>query len=123
MTLLLDEHVSPAVVHGLRRSGIEAVAMREWREGWFREAADEAILVQAAAEGLVLVTYDQRTIPALLKIWAETGRSHGGVVFVDHRTIQQRDVGGLVRALAELHERSRGVAWVDRAVYLRRAQQ
>ena len=30
-----------------------------------------------------LVTYDRRTIPPLLKTWAESGLHHGGVVFVD----------------------------------------
>ena len=43
-----------------------------------------------------------RTIPPLLKAWAEEGRPHGGVIFVDEKTISPADIGGLVWALARL---------------------
>ncbi len=59
---------------------------------------DSACLRQAARQGLTFVTYDRRTIPPLLKIWAEEERKHGGVIFVDEKTILPSDTGGLVRA-------------------------
>jgi hypothetical protein len=60
-----------------------------------------------------------RAIPPLLKSWAEEGRRHGGVIFVDEKTISPADVGGLVRALLELAEISRRWGWADRVVFLR----
>ena len=86
------------------------------------EAPDETILAEAVHDGRVLVTYDQRTIPPLLKLWAETGRSHAGVVFVDQLSIRPDDIGGLVRALAELEQRQGAMDWSGRVVFLQRLQ-
>ena len=120
MTFLLDEHVAPAAAEGLRKLNIEAIALRDWQRGRFLEATDEAILSQAEADGVPLVTYDQRTIPTILKLWGESGRSHGGVVLVDHRTIRPGDVGGMVRALKALHDQAGQAPWRDRVVFLQR---
>ena len=51
---------------------------------------DSACLLEAAEQRLTLVTYDRRTLPPLLKIRAEEGLEHGGVIFVDEKTISQR---------------------------------
>jgi hypothetical protein len=94
--------------------------MAEWEEGNFPGQDDSACLREAAAEGLTLVTCDRRTIPPLLKSWAEAGIRHGGVIFVDEKTISPADIGGLVRALRELVNEGRGWDWVDRICFLRR---
>jgi hypothetical protein len=76
--------------------------------------------VAATEEGRSLVTYDQRTIVPLLRLWGELGRSHAGVPFVHLRTILPHGVGGLARALAEL---DRGLGQLDgtsRTVFLER---
>jgi hypothetical protein len=67
-----------------------------------------------------LVTYDRRTIPPLLKTWAESGLHHGGVVFVDEKTIPPSSVGGLVRSLAALAKETAPWDWTDRVIFLRR---
>ena len=68
LKLLLDEHISPTVVNGLRRRNRPLVVscMVEWEEGEFLGQQDSACLQQAAAQGPTLVTYDRRTIPPLL---------------------------------------------------------
>ncbi|MGO9072913.1 MAG: hypothetical protein ACLQEI_01880, partial [Terriglobales bacterium] len=82
LKLLLDEHVSPDVAKGLRRRHhtMEIRYMVEWEDGYFLGQDDSACLREAAAQGLTLVTYDRRTIPPLLKIWAEEERMHGGEI-------------------------------------------
>jgi hypothetical protein len=122
LRLLLDEHVAPAVVAGLRRRNktLAVRALREWHEGAYWGQDDAACLRAAHREGLTLVTYDLRTIPRLLKRWAEEKCSHGGMIFVDEKTIIPADVGGLVRALASLQRESGAGNWQDRVVYLRR---
>jgi predicted nuclease of predicted toxin-antitoxin system len=60
--LLLDDHTPSVVAEGLRRTGVDAVALAEWLGGLFREAEDELILSRAADDGRVLVTYDRRTV-------------------------------------------------------------
>lgn len=120
--LLLDEHISPEVAEGLgRRNRLIAVRyMAEWEEGNFLGQHDSACLQEAARQGLTLVTYDRRTIPPLLKAWAEEERNHGGVIFVDEKTISPADIGGLVRALITLSKEVRTVDWTNRVCFLRR---
>jgi hypothetical protein len=122
LKLLLDEHVSPGVARGLRRRDrlLNVQAMAEWEHGSFLGQDDSACLREAAVRRLTLVTYDRRTIPPLLKNWAEEGRSHGGVIFVDEKTISPADIGGLVQALAALAKEARGWDWTDRVCFLRR---
>jgi hypothetical protein len=55
-----------------------------------------------------------------LRNWGEEGRKHGGVVFVDERTIPPSDHGGLVRALSELWVKTAKWDWTDRVCFLQR---
>jgi hypothetical protein len=122
LRLLLDEHISPDVAIGLRRGNRAIVvhAMAGWEGGNFLGQDDAACLREATAQKLALVTYDRRTIPPLLKTWAEEGRSHAGVIFVDEKSIAPADIGGLVWALTVLAKEARGWVWKDRICFLRR---
>jgi Domain of unknown function (DUF5615) len=122
LRLLLDEHISPRVAHGLQRRDASMVvhALAEWEQGNFLGQDDDACLTEAARQRLTLVTYDRRAIPLLLKTWAESGRSHSGVIFVDDRTIGPADVGGLVLALHQLYKFSKKWEWKDRVCLLQR---
>jgi hypothetical protein len=122
LRLLLDEHISPRVADGLRRRNrlLVVSCLAEWEEGEFLGQQDSACLQQAAAQGLTFVTYDRRTIPPLLKAWAEEERKHGGVVFVDEKTISLTDIGGLVWALTRLLKETGKWDWTNRVSFLRR---
>jgi hypothetical protein len=122
LRLLLDEHISPDVADGLRRRNRSIVIhwIAEWEGGDFLGKDDSACLLEAAKQGLTLVTYDRRTIPPLLKLWAEEERRHGGVIFVDEKTISPADIGGLVRALIQLSKETGRGDWTDRVYFLRR---
>ena len=120
LRLLLDEHISPDVAVGLRRRHRVIVVhwMAEWESGAYLGQDDSACLLQAAAERLTLVTYDRRTIPPLLKSWAEAGLQHGGIIFVDEKSIAPSDIGGLVRALSFLYRQAGKWNWMDRVCFL-----
>ena len=122
LKLLLDEHISPDVANGLRRRNraIEIRYMVEWENGYFLGQEDSPCLREAAVQGLTLVTYDRRTIPPLLKTWAEEERTHGGVIFVDEKTISPADIGGLVWALTRLAKETGNWDWTNRIYFLRR---
>ncbi len=79
LRLLTDEQASPAVAKQLKRRcrGIEIIAMRDWEDGNLMSASDEALLREARRQKLTVVTFDLRTIPALLRAWAEHGEDHG----------------------------------------------
>lgn len=122
LKLLLDEHISPTVADGLRRRERLLIVfyIAEWENGEFLGQQDSPCLQQAAAQRLTLVTYDRRTIPPLLKSWAEEERKHGGVIFVDEKTIPPSDIGGLVRALRTLSRKTAKWDWTNRICFLRR---
>jgi hypothetical protein len=121
LKLFLDEHVSPAVMTGLRRREPRLVirSMPEWENGTFLGQEDSLCLQAAFAQSLTLVTYDRRSIPPLLKRWAEEAKSHSGVIFVDEKTISPADIGGLVKALDVLVKQTAAWDWTDRVVFLR----
>jgi len=118
--LLLDEHISPQVARGLRRRhrSIVVYAMRDWEDGRFLGQSDDSCLLEAVRQKLTLVTYDRRTIPPLLKQWCEAGRSHGGVIFVDEKTLSPADIGGLVNTLSDLYRQTTAWDWTDRICFL-----
>ncbi|MGC2321487.1 MAG: DUF5615 family PIN-like protein [Terriglobales bacterium] len=122
LKLLLDEHISPEVAEGLgrRKRTIVVRYIAESEEGDFLGQQDSACLQEAGRQGLTLVTYDRRTIPPLLKAWAEEERKHGGVIFVDEKTISPADMGGLVRALSKLSKETASGDWTNRVCFLRR---
>ena len=122
LKLLLDEHISPNVARGLKRRHPSLVVhwMSVWEGGNFLGQDDSACLRRAASRRLTLVTYDRRTIPPLLKAWAEEGCQHGGVIFVDEKTIAPADIGGLVVALSWLVKEGGRWNWTDRVMFLRR---
>jgi len=117
--LLLDAHISPSIAKQLQGEGIDTVALRDWQYGHYLSASDEQILIEATVDKRVLVTYDLRTIPPLLKEWAETGQQHSGVILIDEKTLLPNDVGGLLRAIRILVRDHGDDEWQDQVVFLR----
>lgn len=81
---------------------------------------DATLLAHTAADGLTLVTSDRRTIPPLLKAWAEVERDHGGIIFIDEKTIAPADIGSQVRALSHLVREAGKWDWSNRIWFLER---
>ena len=94
--------------------------MVQWESGNFLGKEDSVCLLEAAKQRLTLVTYDRRTIPPLLKLWAEEERSHGGVIFVDERDFL---AGGHWRCGSapsiSLVDVAGGMDWTNQVYFLR----
>lgn len=120
---LLDEQLSPEIARqlGLRSQPIPAVSVHHWRERKFRGRPDSEILETAHQDRLTLVTYDLKTIPGLLRERADDGMSHHGVIFIDDRTIASSDLGGIIRALAEVWKVYSKQNWINRSMFLMKA--
>ena len=118
--ILTDEQISPGVAVAARRlcGGIQITTLFEWMDGHFVSAPDREILREAASQKMTLLSFDLRTIPALLRTWGEEGIDHGGVIFVDEESIAQNDIGGMARSLCELWKLLGGVDWTNRCFFL-----
>ena len=73
LQFLTDEQISPAVARQApgRCRGIKIQAIHNWQGGHFLSASDEVVLREANKQKLTLVTFDLKTIPPLLRLWAE----------------------------------------------------
>ena len=104
MKLLLDEMFPPAVAEGLRRKGVDVVAIQETPP--LRGLPDPEVFVVAQIEGRCLVTENIPDFVPLESAWrAEHEGPHYGLVFVAPGTFprhRQRVVGRLVAALASM---------------------
>ena len=118
--ILTDEQISPEVAVAARKlcRGIRTTTLFEWMEGHFVGAPDGEILREAARQKMTLLSFDLRTIPALLRSWGEQGTAHGGLIFVDEKSIPQSHVGGTARALCELWKVQGDSDWTNRCFFL-----
>ncbi len=122
LKLLLDEHISPKVAAGLRTQHPDLIvhSVVHWKDGSLLGKEDAVCLTEAVAYGFTFVTYDQRTIPPLLKVWAEEGRQHAGIIYINRKTFLSSDFGGLIRALSRLIMESADREWTGFTAFLRR---
>jgi hypothetical protein len=104
MRVLLDCHISKATVPALRKRlpGLDAQHIADWRDGAYLSASDEDILSECHRERRLFVTFDQRTIPDLLRLWVSEQRPHSGVVFGDENTVKPGQPGAVARAIERL---------------------
>lgn len=86
-----DEHVSKAVIRGLRQRGIDVLSMVEANK---LGASDEAQLAFALAQGRVLFSQDED----FLRL-ASFGAPHAGIVYA----AQQVAIGHVIQGLLLIH--------------------
>jgi hypothetical protein len=101
---------------------VRIASVHQWHDGDFMHTDDDIILEAAYQEQTTLVTFDQSTIRPVLKDWGEHRRSHGGVIFIDDKSIAQSDYGGLVAALLKVWTQMREADFTDVVLFLQRAR-
>ena len=123
LRFFLDEHLPPRLAAELarHRSKAEPVSIFHWDNGSLTGASDRTILEKIAPHGLTLVTYDLATIPRTIRDINSAGIDFAGVVFIDHATIPQGNMGALVHSLTQLYDEQDALDWKNRTVFLRQA--
>ncbi len=101
-----DEHVSRAVIGGLRQRGVDVLSVPEASQ---LGASDLEHLAFAFAEGRVLFTHDTD----FLRL-AAAGVRHAGIVYAHQRT----SVGEIIRGLMLIHQTLDAEDLVDQVEYL-----
>ena len=124
LSLLLDEQMSPQVAAQVqaRNSEIPIQSVQTWQGENLRGQPDEQLLREAASAGFTLVTYDISTIMPVLIEWGTSGEDHGGVLFIDHLSISQGNLGGQVAALVQQWEAALDWDWTNVVQFLRAAR-
>jgi nucleoside-diphosphate-sugar epimerase len=119
LRLLLDAHVSGRVIgRELREAGHDVLALDEHRE--LEGLDDPVVLDHAAQEGRVLVTFNIRDFPDILREWAGEGRSHAGCIMAVG--VAQDEFGAVLRLLTkELAARPDQSGWQSQALFLARS--
>ncbi len=110
LSLLLDENMSDEIARQVfaKRPDIPIFSVHDWDGARLRGLRDEEVLREARDANLTLVSYDVNTIPQLIVRLANEEFVHGGIVFVNNRTIRSNDIGNLVRTLIHFYEWRKG---------------
>ena len=101
-----DEHVSKAIIHGLRQRGIGVLTTKE---AGMLGATDEEPLTLALQQGRVIFTHDED----FLKLHA-TGYQHKGIVYIHQHT----SVGEIIRGLVLVFQILEPADLVNQVEYL-----
>jgi uncharacterized protein with PIN domain len=88
----VDEHVSRAVVQGLRQRGVDVLTVSD---AGLRSATDEEHLRRASMEGRVLFTQDSD----FLRLHTDVA-SHAGIVYAPYQT----SIGEIIRGLMLVYQ-------------------
>ena len=82
-------------------------------------STDDERLALAAAEGRIMITFDVKDFPGVVRRWVEAGRSYAGcmiVVGIDHG-----EFGQILRAVkGQLQRRPAQADWVDFTIFAAR---
>jgi hypothetical protein len=117
--LLLDAHISGRrIATALRESGHDVLAVDEERD--LQGATDLDLLILAAAQSRILVTFNARDFHRLVNQWGQAGRSHSGcaiLVGIDHS-----EFGLILRRLEqELSARPDAKSWEGYTCFISRS--
>ena len=101
-----DEHVSKAVIHGLRQRGVDVLTVGD---ASMLGATDEEHLAWARSESRVLFTQD----PDFLRLHG-AGLQHAGIVYARQGT----PIGDIIRGLILIHQLLEPEEMKDHVEYL-----
>ena len=95
------------------------VHIADWLGGKHRVSRDPVLLEVLREHGLILVTFDRRTMAMHAGQLTRSGSGHTGVVLF-RRSVSQMDYGKQSRLVVELWKEARDWDWSDRIEYLPR---
>ena len=119
--LFADENTSLRFVAACRRLAADfpIVHVSEWEGGRLRESKDPAVLQTLKIAGLIVVTFDRRTMAVHAGDLSHAGTGHAGVILF-RRSIAQQDFGKQARIIVEFWREACEWDWADRIQYLPR---
>ncbi len=119
--LLADANLSQRFVgacHRLARD-FPIVHLANWMGGKHRLSRDPVLLEVLRQSGLILVTFDRRTMAMHAGQLTRAAGGHAGVILF-HRIVSQIDYGTQSRLVVQFWKEARAWDWSDRIEYLPR---
>ena len=119
--LLADANLSRRFVQACRRldSKFPLAHLADWEDGRYRVSHDPVLLSILRERGLILVSFDRRTMAMHAGELTRAGSGHAGVILF-RRNVSPMDYGKQSRLLVEFWREAGGWDWADRIEYLPR---
>lgn len=120
--LVADANLSRRFVEACLRLDREfpIVHLADWMGGRYRISKDPFLLEVLRERGIILVTFDRRTMAMHAGQLTRSGGGHAGVILF-RRSVSQMDYGKQVRLVVEFWKEARDLDWPDRIEYLPQA--
>jgi hypothetical protein len=119
--LLADANLSRRLVQACLRldKKFPLVHLADWMGGKHRASHDPVLLSVLREQGLILVSFDRRTMARHAGELTRAGSGHAGVILL-RRSVSPVDYGKQSRLLLEFWREACDWEWVDRIEYLPR---
>jgi hypothetical protein len=119
--LLADANLSHKFVQACLRldKDFPLVHLADWMDGKHRASEDSLLLGVLRGQGLILVSFDRRTMARHAGELTRAGAGHAGVILF-RRSVSPTDYGKQSRLLLEFWQVTGNEEWSDRIEYLPR---
>lgn len=120
--LVADANLSRHFVDACQRLDRElpVVHLADWMGGKHRVSKDPVLLEMLREHGIILVTFDRRTMTMNAGQLTRSGGGHAGVILF-RCSVSQLDYGKQSRLVVEFWKETKGWVWSDRIEYLPRS--
>ena len=117
--LLADANLSRRFVEACRRLDKELpiIHLADWIAGKHRISKDPVLLEGLREEGIILITFDRRTMAMHAGQLTRSGSGHAGVILF-RRSVSLLNYGKQSRLIIEFWKEASGWDWSDRIEYL-----
>ena len=117
--LVADANLSRKFVRACLRldKKFPLIHLADWMDGKHRVSDDPVLLGVLREQGLILVSFDRRTMAAHAGELTRAGAGHAGVILF-RRSVSPIDYGKQSRLLVELWRDTGNEDWADRVEYL-----
>ena len=118
--LVADANLSRRFVEACLRLDKELpmVHLADWMGGKHRISKDPVLLEVLREQGMILITFDRRTMAMHAGQLTRSGGGHSGVILF-RRSVSQMDYGTQSRLVVEFWKEGRDWDWSDRVEYLK----
>jgi hypothetical protein len=119
--LVADANLSRKFVRACLRLNkkFPLVHLADWMDGKHRVSEDPVLLAVLREQGLILVSFDRRTMAVHAGELTRAGSGHAGVILF-RRSVSPTDYGKQSRLLVEFWRETADEEWADQIEYLPR---